>query len=85
MQRSNAIVASDIGAFSEVLGNAGITFRTGDHVDLANKLAGILDDHILAEHLGGLAQKRVYDCFRGNQMIEGHARLYRTICDKKPS
>ena len=39
MLRGKAIVASDLGAFSEVLDNAGLKFRTGDALDLAARIS----------------------------------------------
>lgn len=76
MMRGVPVVASDLGAFVEVLGGAGLTFRTGDAVDLASALARVLDDPSSATHLGQQARRRVLELFNGERMIQSHARLY---------
>lgn len=81
MQRGLPVVASDIGAFVEVLGNSGVTFRTGDAADLARTLKGILEDPSRRVELGGSARRRAQDAFGLSEMIEGHAALYRQLAD----
>jgi len=44
MARAMPIVASDLGAFTEVLGDTGLVFRTGDAADLAAAISRLLDD-----------------------------------------
>jgi glycosyltransferase involved in cell wall biosynthesis len=78
MLRALPVVASDIGAFLEVLGGAGLTFRTGDAADLARALSLILDDPSLAASLGQRARRRALD-FSQSRMIEAHARLYQLV------
>ena len=77
MARALPIVASDLGAFTEVLGGAGLSFRTGDPADLAAALARLLDDPSFATALGHRARRRVLDFCIKSRMIEDHARLYR--------
>ena len=43
MLRGKAIVASDLGAFSEVLDNAGLKFRTGDAFDLSARISELIE------------------------------------------
>ncbi len=76
MLRGLPVVASDLGAFREVLGDAGVTFRTGDAQDLARCLERLLRDYSLAASLGGLARRRILDSFSFQRMIDGHAKLY---------
>jgi glycosyltransferase involved in cell wall biosynthesis len=80
MSRVLPIVASDLGAFVEVLGDTGFTFRIGDAQDLARQLARLLDDPALAVNLGVRARQRVLQRYPLNGMIDLHARLYRQIC-----
>jgi glycosyltransferase involved in cell wall biosynthesis len=49
-----AVVASDLGAMREALDGErnGLLFRAGDPDDLAKKLARLIDDPVLREHLG---------------------------------
>lgn len=76
MMRGLPVVTSDLGAFVEVLGDTGLTFRTGDAADLACALARLLDDPSSATHLGQQARRRVLELFNGERMIQSHARLY---------
>jgi glycogen synthase len=77
MLRGLPVVTSDLGAFLEVLGNGGLTFRTGDAAGLAGELARILDDPALAARLAQLARKRALEFCDFRRMLEAHARVYR--------
>jgi glycogen(starch) synthase len=79
MRRALPIVASDLGAFSEVLGDTGLTFRTGDAADLASSLARLLDDPRLAFRLGERAYQRSLSLFDLRRMLESHATVYRRV------
>jgi len=83
MLRGLTVVTSDLGAFQEVLENAGVTFRTGDAVDLAVQLGKLLDDPANARKLGTAARQRVLEFFTLGRMIEGHARIYRSLAAEK--
>jgi glycogen synthase len=80
MLRALPVVASDIGAFREVLGDTGLMFRTGDALDLSRALLRVLDDPLLAAALGQRARRRALDFFSQSRMIEAHARVYRDVC-----
>lgn len=82
MSRGLSIVASDLGAFTEVLGDAGLTFRIGNASDLAHQLACLLDDSSLGLSLGVRARQRVLQRYPLDHMIDAHARLYRQIATK---
>lgn len=77
MARGLAIVASDIGAFAEVLGPAGRTFHVGDAHDLADQLDELIQNPSLIPALGHQAQQRVFENFERSHMINQHATLYR--------
>jgi glycogen(starch) synthase len=79
MLRGLPIIASDLGCFVEVLGDAGLTFHVGDANDLASQLASLLDDSALASRLGSRARQRIFDVYPRKDMIEAHARLYRRL------
>jgi len=79
MLRALPVVASDLGAFREVLGDTGLTFRTGDAADLASALARVLDDPPLAAALAQRARRRALDFFSQSRMIEAHARVYQEV------
>lgn len=79
MLRGLPLIASDLGAFVEVLGSAGQTFRTGDAADLALQIGRILDDPALAQRFAGAAHQRVLDFFTEQRMIDGHSRIYQRL------
>jgi len=79
MFRALPVVASDLGAFVEVLGEAGVEFRTGDAPALADQLEYLLDDPALAMRLRQLARARAAELFSKSRMVEEHARLYREV------
>lgn len=79
MLRALPVVASDLGAFTEVLGDAGITFRTGDPVALAAALSQLLNDPSLATKLGQRARERMLNFCSRERMLESHADLYHRV------
>ena len=79
MVRGLPIVASDLGAFVEVLDGTGLTVRTGNAGDLASALARLLDDPSAAAGLGQQARRRALDFFNKSRMIEGHSRIYQSV------
>lgn len=79
MLRALPIVASDLGAFTEVLGGSGLIFRAGDAAALAASLGRLLDDPLLAANLGRRARERAHDFCNNSRMIEAHVRVYREV------
>jgi glycosyltransferase involved in cell wall biosynthesis len=79
MARGLPVVASDLGAFVEVLDCTGVTFQTGNLADLASALGRLLDDAPAAARLGQLARQRALDFFSKERMIEVHSMLYRGV------
>jgi glycogen synthase len=77
MSRGLPVIASDLGAFVEVLGEGGVTFPTGDAAALAQELARLLDDGALAARLGKLGRERALEFCDFARMLESHARIYR--------
>src|SRR5262249_27023480 len=76
------VLASDLGSFVEVLGDAGLTFKTGDPFDLARHMARLVDDCSLLERFRTSARQRVLDCFLMSRMIEGHTEIYYRLASK---
>ena len=68
--------ASDLGAFTEVLGDAGLLFCAGNAADLAAALSRVIDDPLFAASLGQRARQRAIDFCNRSRMIAAHARLY---------
>jgi glycogen synthase len=79
MLRALPVVASDLGAFVEVLGDSGLTFRAGDSLALAGSLARLLDDPSSANNLGQRGRERALDFCNKGRMIEAHALVYRNV------
>jgi glycogen(starch) synthase len=79
MSRGLPIVASNLGSFAEVLGDAGVTFRVGDAKDLAKQIVQLLDDSTLSSALRGRGPRRISERYPRFHMIEAHAQLYRRL------
>jgi glycosyltransferase involved in cell wall biosynthesis len=82
MQQRRLVVASDIGALSEVLGDAGMTFATGDAESLARCMESIIADPSLAEQLGQKARRRIAQVFSADQMVSNHVQVYQERCSR---
>ncbi len=82
MLRGLPVITSDLGAFVEVLGEAGLTFRTGDAESLARELARVLEDPALAARLAAAARLRALEFCEFHRMLESHARIYQAIRTK---
>ena len=79
MLRGLPVITSDLGAFVEVLGEGGLTFRTGDAVALAGELARILNDPALAAGLAQRARERALEFCDFRRMLEAHAHVYNAV------
>lgn len=79
MSRGLPVVASNLGSFAELLGDAGLLFRVGDAIDLSRQIKRLLDDPEFAFSLGVRAQRRVSNRFSRCHMVEAHAELYRRL------
>jgi glycosyltransferase involved in cell wall biosynthesis len=83
MLRGIPVLASNLGAFVEVLGASGPTFRTGDSSDLALQIAHLLDDSASSHRMSESGHRRVVELFNVDRMIEGHAKIYRRLASAK--
>jgi len=79
MLRGLPVVASDLGALAEVLGDAGLTFRTGDAAELASAIESLLDNPSLAARLGQAGRQRALEFCSRERMVESHAVVYRNL------
>jgi glycosyltransferase involved in cell wall biosynthesis len=76
MLRGLPVVASNLGAFVEVLGPAGLTFEVGNATALAAQLARLLDDPELRKTLGQQARQRAAQFCDFQNMLAAHERVY---------
>jgi glycosyltransferase involved in cell wall biosynthesis len=84
MQRGLPVIASDLGAFVEVLGEGGLLFRTGEAADLARKLVYLFDHPEIATELSTVAPRRIVQFFSEERMLEDHLRLYDSLLRSIP-
>lgn len=85
MGRGLPVICSDLGAFREVLGDAGLTFRLNDPGDLAEKLRHVLDDPRGTLNVRKRARRRIADLYDQKKMVESHAQLYRGVVRSQKS
>jgi glycosyltransferase involved in cell wall biosynthesis len=83
MQRGLPVIASDLGAFVEVLGDGGLTFHTGEVSDLVAKLVQLLNNPALAAKLGSIASQRILDHYSEGRMFQDHLSLYRGLFNSR--
>ena len=70
MMRAGVVVAADIGGLSEIVGDAGLTFRAKDAAALAARLHQIYDNPSLLTSLGSAARARATQLFNLDSMIQ---------------
>jgi len=75
-----AIVASDSGASSEVLGDAGIIYKTGSIHELAKKLEMLINDEKMRNELGKKARKKALKNFSSATVTQQIINEYRNLC-----
>jgi glycosyltransferase involved in cell wall biosynthesis len=73
------LLVSDSGAGVEIAGSGGISFRTGDAIDLSTKLAQLVDDSALRQKLGQEGNRRLQKHFGLDSMIESYVRVYEAL------
>jgi glycosyltransferase involved in cell wall biosynthesis len=79
MSRGLPVIASNVGCFTEVLGDCGLTFGVGDAKELALQITRLLDNSSLASAFGRCARRRISESYPRSRMIESHAQLYREL------
>jgi glycosyltransferase involved in cell wall biosynthesis len=79
MQRGLPVIASDLGAFVEVLGDAGRTFSVGNASALTHQLKELLNSVEYATRLATQARNRAQKSFSLTTMVNKHTLLYRSV------
>jgi glycogen synthase len=85
MLRGKLVIASDLGALKEVVGDAGLVFRNGDASDLADKMKYVVENPGVVMTLGARARKRALEAFDLHTMVERHVELYLSIVGARAS
>jgi glycosyltransferase involved in cell wall biosynthesis len=71
------VIASKVGACSEIIGNAGILFNQGDHISLARELMTLASDEELSKVLRVKGLERVRKVFSWDDKVDKYWELYR--------
>ncbi len=77
MSYGKAVIASDIPAHLEVVGEYGVPFATGDVDDLAQKIIALAADPMQAASLGHVARTYVENTYHWDDIAAHTAALYR--------
>lgn len=77
-----AVVASDVGGVSEIVGNkVGILIKRGDKNSLENNLEKLIEDSKLRNQLGEKAFNRVKEKFSLERMLKKTEKVYRSVLE----
>lgn len=79
MLRGKMVVVSDIGALTEVVGDAGLACATGDAGSWAECMERIVRDPAMCAKYGSRARDRALRMFSTEQMVAKHADSYERI------
>jgi len=77
------VITTNGGALPEVVGDAGITVATRDHIALANAIRTLLADPKLRQTLAVKGRKRILERFSWKIAAEDMVKLYREITPGK--
>ncbi len=77
MLRSKLLIASDLGALQEVIGETGLSFPAGDSAALAQRMQEVISHPALPDTLGQQARARALRLFGQESMIQRHIQVYR--------
>jgi glycosyltransferase involved in cell wall biosynthesis len=84
MLRGKVLIVSEIGALTEVVGEAGLTFPTGDAQALACCLRKVLQSARFSEETGAEAVRRARSLFTPERMATDHLELYLRLLGPSP-
>jgi len=76
------VIASNSGACSEVIGNAGILFNQGNYSELAEKILFLSHEKELSRKLREAGLKRVRETFSWEDKIDQYLKLYKITATK---
>jgi glycosyltransferase involved in cell wall biosynthesis len=76
MMAGGAVIVADTGGLSEVVGEAGLKFPSGNAGALASCIRQVSEKPSLASALGSAARTRALQVFSQDSMIRGHVSIY---------
>jgi glycosyltransferase involved in cell wall biosynthesis len=79
MLRGKVLIVSEIGALTEVIGDAGLAFPAGDAQALARCLERVLLSDESVEQMAQRAARRASSLFTPERMVDDHLALYRRL------
>jgi glycosyltransferase involved in cell wall biosynthesis len=79
MLRKKVLIVSELGALTEVVGDAGLTFPAGDAQALARCLRKVLQSQQFSEETGIKAAARAGSLFTPERMVNDHLALYHKV------
>jgi glycosyltransferase involved in cell wall biosynthesis len=79
MLRGKVLIVSEIGALTEVVGDAGLAFPIGDTPALARCLRKVLQSTKFSEEIGAQAVRRALSLFTPERMANEHLDLYQRL------
>jgi glycogen synthase len=85
MLRKKVLIVSEIGALTEVIGDAGLAFPAGDAQALARCLKRVLQSDEFAEQMAARAARRASSLFTPERMADDHLVLYRRLLGACPT
>jgi glycosyltransferase involved in cell wall biosynthesis len=84
MASGKAIIASNVGGIPELVrdGYNGLLFKTGDHLDLAEKMLSLIEDKGLRVRLAENGRRFVSANFSWSKMVDSYEQLYCRLLTK---
>jgi len=84
MLRKKVLIVSEIGALTEVIGDAGLAFPAGNAQALADCLERVLQSDEFAEQMAARAARRASSLFTPERMVNDHLLIYRRLLGTCP-
>lgn len=76
MDHSLPLVVSRSGGLPEIVGDAGLTFKVGDDIDLSRRMASLVDSSSFRDSLGRRGLQRLQTHFSLNSMVDQYTQIY---------
>jgi glycosyltransferase involved in cell wall biosynthesis len=84
MRRARLVIAANIGGLGEVVGEAGLRFRPGSAIELAQAMTRVCNEPALIDEFGARALTRSRKLFTRDRMVSRQLGSYRRILSLQP-